>query len=67
MKKYHLVRFYAHLSPVILNKGRTVSLEDAKAHCKNPETSSQTCKTKKALEHTRRMGPWFDGYHEVPS
>jgi hypothetical protein len=41
-----------------------LSLEQAQAHCSNPETSSSTC-TKAINKHrTRERGPWFDSYTE---
>lgn len=41
-----------------------VTLEEAKNHCNDPETSSSTCSTPENLEHLRKYGPWFDGYDE---
>jgi hypothetical protein len=60
---YNIVRNY-------FNKGnfkrriimRGLTLEEAQAHCNNPETSSETCKTAKSKAITRRHGEWFDGY-----
>lgn len=37
-------------------------LEEAQAHCSDPETSSSTCTGTVGLACTRRNGPWFDGY-----
>lgn len=39
-----------------------LSLVEARAHCKNPETSSRTCKQKENVERTQRYGAWFDSY-----
>lgn len=39
-----------------------VTLEEAQAHCRDPETSSSTCKRAANVARTRRSGPWFDGY-----
>ncbi len=40
-------------------------LEEAQAHCQDPETSSSTCTKSDARRRTRQYGPWFDGYTEV--
>ena len=63
-KRYNIVRHYRDAYPnkrVIL---RGLTLEEAQAHCRNPETSSSTCTTSTARRRTRRMGAWFDGYTE---
>lgn len=41
-----------------------LTLDEAQAHCRNPETSSSTAKSSKAVAYTKRHGPWFDGYDE---
>lgn len=41
---------------------RGLTLEQAQAHCSDPETSSVTCTTPEGLERTKARGPWFDGY-----
>lgn len=46
----------------IVAKGLT--LEQAQAHCKNPETSSSTCTTAEGHARTEQHGPWFDGYED---
>lgn len=43
---------------------RGLTLEQARAHCKDPETSSRTCTSAEGLLRTERHGPWFDGYEE---
>lgn len=43
---------------------RGLTLEEAQAHCKDPETSSSTCTSASALAVTKRNGEWFDGYQE---
>jgi hypothetical protein len=41
---------------------RGLTLEDARAHCQDPETSSATATSASAQALTRERGPWFDGY-----
>ncbi len=43
---------------------RGLTLEQAQAHCNDPETSSSTATSEAGVERTERMGPWFDGYTE---
>ena len=43
---------------------RGLTLEEAQAHCSDPETSSRTATTAKAKAITSRNGPWFDSYTE---
>jgi hypothetical protein len=59
---YKVVRFYGngHRHTV---RGKTgLYLEEAQAHCNNPETSSETATSAAARRRTRERGPWFDGY-----
>ena len=44
---------------------RGLTLEEAQAHCGNPETSSRTATSAKAKAITRRNGRWFDSYTEA--
>lgn len=41
-----------------------LTLEEAQAHCKDSEASSNTCTSSAKKAITRRNGPWFDGYDE---
>lgn len=60
---YKIIRHYFKGGSRVLKRG--VSLEEAQAHCRDPETSSQTCKKPHNVRRTRDMGPWFDSYqHE---
>ena len=59
---YKIVRLFCsiHRDPEVIARGLT--LEQAKAHCQNPETSSQTAKSAKAKRYTKQFGDWFDGF-----
>jgi hypothetical protein len=46
-----------------ITKGLT--LEEAQAHCRNPETSSKTATSAKMRRYTKAHGPWFDGYDRM--
>jgi hypothetical protein len=63
---YTIVRFYKDhptLRRRVIQRGLT--LEQAQAHCKDPETSSSTAKGSWARRRTRLYGAWFDGYEEA--
>lgn len=61
--RYKIVRMYR-------DKGErhvvrcNLTLEEAKEHCRHPETSSSTCTSWEGLRETQKMGAWFDGYEE---
>ena len=63
MAPYQIVRFYFKGGHRILEHGLT--LAEAQAHCKDPNTSSTTATSSQAKAVTKRMGPWFDGYQEA--
>lgn len=54
---YAIYRHYLKDGKVFIKGGLT--LEEARAHCSDPETSSKTA-TKPDLSR----GPWFDGFDE---
>lgn len=61
--RYRIVRHYFKSRPSnkkIVKRGLT--LAEAQAHCKDPETSSSTCARYEGRKRTERLGPWFDGY-----
>ena len=62
---YQIVRFYrnAGIRRRVIYKGLT--LEEAREHCNDPETSSRTATGSIALVRTRRVGAWFDGYEQM--
>jgi len=62
-EKYKIVRSYLHGRPRTIKKGLT--LEEAQAHCNDPETSSKTCTRADRKRITAKHGPWFDGYESM--
>ena len=60
---YKVVRMYfeGHPRRVI---ARGLTLEEAQAHCQDPETSSSTCTSATGKARTRKLGPWFDGHEQ---
>lgn len=64
-KRYKIVRHYFNSdAPGRRTIKRGLTLEEAQAHCRDPETSSRTCTGSRACARTRRWGQWFDGYTE---
>ncbi len=65
MPQYKIVRMYQNdefPSQVI---ERCLTLEEAQAHCSDPETSSSTCTEYGPRKRTQEKGPWFDGYEST--
>lgn len=63
MSTYKIIRGYQEsYRKQTIKTGLT--LDEAQAHCRDPETSSSTCTTKPAKQRTASFGPWFDGYTE---
>jgi hypothetical protein len=66
MALYKIVRMYRDgKASRTIETGLT--LQEAQAHCRDPETSSSTATGAIAKARTRRHGPWFDGYEEMPA
>lgn len=60
---YKIVRFYIGNKAKHTVRGMTgLTLEQAQAHCRNPQSGSQTCTDSKGKRRTRTFGAWFDGY-----
>jgi hypothetical protein len=59
---YRVMRFYQDHDRESEVVKRGLTLEEAQAHCKNPETSSKTCTSSVGKNRTKRRGPWFEGY-----
>jgi hypothetical protein len=60
---YKIMRHYA----LTLHKkfiSSSLSFDDAKAHCNDIESSSNTCTLTKNRAHTLAYGPWFDGFYQ---
>ena len=60
---YKVVRMYQRGSSRTIKSGLT--LEEARTHCQDIETSSSTCTRADRRRITRDRGPWFDGYTET--
>lgn len=58
---YKIIRFYSAEDSKVIKTGLT--LDQAREHCSDPETSSQTCTAPELLDHTAIYGAWFDGYN----
>lgn len=58
---YRIVRFYFEEHPrEVLKRGLT--LAEAQAHCRDPQTSSSTTTTTEGKRRTEQKGVWFEGY-----
>lgn len=64
MTTYRIIRMYQNpsMSSECIDTGLT--LEEAQAHCKDPETSSKTATDSRLVTLTHLFGDWFDGYEE---
>ena len=61
--RYKIVRKFARGTPdEEISTGLT--LEEAQAHCADPETSSFTADGEEARKLTRQKGDWMDVYYE---
>ncbi len=61
-ESYKIVRMYQHAATRRRTIKTGLTLDEAQAHCRDPETSSRTCKSAAGRRRTERKGPWFDGY-----
>ena len=60
---YRTVRMFQGDYPTrVIERGLT--LDEARAHCRDKETSSSTATSREAEDLTARCGQWFDGYEE---
>lgn len=60
METYTIVRRFYRGHREVIAEG--VTLEEAQAHCQDPETSSSTCTGQYGKALTELSGPWFDCY-----
>lgn len=58
--KYKIIRNFFRGEAAVIR--RNVTLEEAQAHCKDPQTSSRTATEPDLVAMTEALGPWFDGY-----
>lgn len=64
METYKIIRFYRDRWPNHRTIMRGLTLEEAQAHCNDPETSSSTATSAVGRARTRKLGAWFDGWTE---
>ncbi len=64
MSTYKIVRGYFNEEHEKQTIRRGLTLAEAQKHCRDPETSSKTCKLPANKARTVTKGPWFDGYEE---
>ena len=65
MSKYKIVTMFFDRSRRSRVIKRGLTLEEAQAHCSDPETSSSTCTSSAKKSYTKKVGPWFDGYEDA--
>jgi hypothetical protein len=65
MTKYRVVRFYFDAGVSRRAIKTNISLKEAKAWCRDPETSSKTATGSAAIRRTRLFGQWFDAFEEI--
>lgn len=61
-RTYSIIRFFADPSTEAITLKTGATIEEAKAWCANPETSSETCTGEIGRWRTEIYGPWFDGW-----
>lgn len=61
---YCIRRFYFRSQHPTRTIKTGLTLEKAKEHCADPETSSQRCSEDENVQHTHEFGPWFDGFEK---
>lgn len=64
MTYYKIIRSFRDQDGISPMVRRGLTLEQAQAHCKDPETHSATCTTDVGRALTESAGPWFDCYEE---
>ncbi len=61
---YKIIRKFANNSDLNEEIATGLTLKEAQAHCRDPETSSRTCTDAFLNAQTNACGPWFDAYEE---
>lgn len=61
---YKIVRHYEDPKRPKRTVKSGLYLDEARAHCRDPESSSRTCVGARGKALTRRVGHWFDAYVE---
>jgi hypothetical protein len=59
---YKIIRYFRRDGVASRTLKTGLTLEEAQAHCCDPETSSETATLPEKRAYTERHGPWFDGY-----
>jgi hypothetical protein len=59
---YKIVLHYADLKLGKRTVERGLTLEEAQAYCRDPESSSHTCTSATGRRRTKQRGHWFYGY-----
>ncbi len=61
---YCIIRLYQRndIDERVIKRGLT--LEQAKAHCRDAEACSGTCTLPENKAHTETFGDWFDGFED---
>ncbi len=62
---YQIIRMYRDRSQQSDPVKTGLTLDQAQAHCRDPETSSSTCTSSEGNRRTNALGPWFDGYEST--
>jgi hypothetical protein len=63
-RTYKIVRHFQNESLENKTIYEGMTLEEAKAHCNDPESSSRSCTSAEGRARTKKFGNWFDGYTE---
>jgi hypothetical protein len=59
---YSIMRYYRDLPGRAEVIETDLTREEAREHCSDPETCSDTCTSQDGIARTKQYGPWFDGF-----
>lgn len=63
MATYRILRSFSNHDGSEPVEGMTgLTLEEAQAHCRDPQSHSKECTTAEGVALTAEKGPWFDFY-----